>query len=364
MEVVVNGRFLSQPQSGVQRFAWQLVRAIDTHLSSINNSKLSVKLALPRLFSDALLLKSIEPVVLSESWPKTGHIWDQIMPMYFSNDAVDVHLTNGGPALRQRGVSVIHDAAIYRTPGNYSRKYVLAHKALELILSKRRRIYTVSEFSRGELSMFLNTPPDQISVIPNGGDHILSYAESGAGLEFIAPEKLSNAIVVIGSTSPNKNLKRLVSAFEKVNSIDKNLIIVGGFDDSVFSGSINLSGDSVYMPGRLTDEQIVFLLKRVRCLVFPSIYEGFGIPPLEALYLNCPVLCADIPATREVCGDSVTYFDPHSVESIAAAIQAMYNCSPTILQDRQASAFNRAREFTWHRSAAKLLNNIESDFGV
>jgi glycosyltransferase involved in cell wall biosynthesis len=111
------------------------------------------------------------------------------------------------------------------------------------------------------------------------------------------------------------------------------------------------------MPGRLTDGEIVALYRHALALVFPSLYEGFGIPPLEAMVHGCPVLAADIPAVHEVCGDAALYFNAHDVADCTHCLQEFLD-DPAKAESLRQKGIARYSEFSWSKSAGQVLQRL------
>lgn len=111
------------------------------------------------------------------------------------------------------------------------------------------------------------------------------------------------------------------------------------------------------MPGRLTDGEIVALYQHALALVFPSLYEGFGIPPLEAMVHGCPVLAADIPAVREVCGDAALYFNSHDTADCTRCLQSFLD-DPAMGKSLRQKGAARYEEFSWRKSAEQVLERL------
>lgn len=354
--VCINGRFLAQRASGVQRFAGELVKALDAELAHGQGRHIAARweLLVPPGEGPLPPLRHIRVRQVGQGH---GHLWDQLLRLHCARQDLLVNLCNGGAVLRGRSLSVIHDAAVFRTPLNFTRAYRGFHQLLGRALALRSRIATVSRFSREELSQVLGIPADRIAVVPNGSEHLRGVEPDFSALQPLGLEG-QRFFLFIGSPVPNKNLATAMAAFAQLGLPDLRFVIVGAVDGAVFGGG-GLQGPppGVVLAGRLSDAQIAALLQRARALVFPSLYEGFGIPPLEALLHRCPVIASDIPPVREVCGNAVLYFDPRNAGALALRMRQVLD-HPDSLSPLLDLGEARVAAHSWQRSAHCLLDAL------
>ena len=171
-------------------------------------------------------------------------------------------------------------------------------------------------------------------------------------------------ILFVGNVKPHKNLVRLVEAFGLlIDQIPHDLVIVGKRDgfltpDTIVEQKAARLGTRVHFAGYVKDDLLQQYLSNAELLVLPSVYEGFGLPPLEAMALGCPVLVADIPPLREVCGDAALYCDPYSATGIASRILDLIN-SPDLQSELRERGALRAGQFTWEKCATQTSEAIE-----
>jgi glycosyltransferase involved in cell wall biosynthesis len=353
--VCINGRFLTQRTSGVQRFATELVKALDAALAAGQGGHIAKQwqLLVPPGDWDVPALRCIQVRQVGRG---RGHLWDQLLRWHCHRNDLLVNLGNSGPVLRGRSLSVIHDAAVYRTPLNFTRGYRSFHQALGRLLALRSHIATVSDFSRSELSQVLHIPARRIAVVPNGSEHLRGVEPDPSALQRLGLQS-QRFLLFIGSPVPNKNLVTAVRAFCQLQLPDVRFVIVGAADSSVFGQGLQLLPPGVVLAGRLSDAQVAALLQRAHALVFPSLYEGFGIPPLEAMLHGCPVIASDIPPVREVCGDAVLYFDPTNAAALAQRMRQALE-DPAALWPLTERGQERVSLFSWQRSAQCLLEAL------
>ncbi len=355
--IFINGRFLTQRLSGVQRFARELVIALDARLRSFDNDGIRRQwvLLVPPGVKDDLGLRNIE--LRRVGW-RGGHLWDQTWFFYAARNGISVSLANSGPVLHPRSLNIIHDAIAFRMPENLSRSFRVLHQSLGRLLALRSRIGTVSEFSRRELASALGIDASKVFVISNGCEHI-GRVEPDESVRDRLGLGAKPYFLFVGSLAPNKNLARAIEAFASLTEGEHRLVIVGAPNARIFGASAQTSCSRVIFAGYLKDSEIAALYRHATALLFPSVYEGFGIPPLEAMAQGCPVLASDIPPVREVCGDAATYFDPLDVPSIAGALALAAGAAPAVPTLRRG-VIKRCSRFSWSESAAKLMDAVDS----
>lgn len=347
--IYIEGRFTTQRLTGVQRYAGEITRALD-RIVGAEAPSLRIVLLQPREGA-SLGLHHIEERRIASGG---SHAWTQFHFLRAARRGVALSLASSGPVLHRRQVVVIHDAAIYRHPDFYSKSYRVLHKTLGQMLAKTATIATVSEFSRGELAQFLKVPAARIVVAPNGSEHLQ-----------IAPDrqivdKLGLAgrpfFLVLGSLTTNKNLAVVIRALAHLPGNAARIVAVGDVNDGIF-GKLSIAPNPDFlMPGRLSDAEIAGLMGSARALIFPSIYEGFGIPPLEAMTHGCPVLASTAPAVMEVCGDAADYFPAHDDTALAGLLRkVLSDHDGSWRSERVRAGAERVGHFSWEASARTLL---------
>lgn len=357
----INGRFLGQPVSGVQRYGRELIAALDAILSTQRQPAEAWSIVVPEPVADGLSYRNIAVKVLPSRL--SGHLWEQGPLAFATRDGVLINLTNTGAVWRRNQISVIHDMSVYRNPEYFSRTYGRWHRLLGRCLARQAQLVTVSAFSRGEMADIFRMDPADIPIIRNGCDHMLDTPET-----FDAHERLGLAqspyFVVLGNQNRNKNVAAAIAAIGHVPQA--RLVIIGGARNHVFGSSERHDDGAgrVHYAGRLDDSEVGGLLRKSAGLVFPSFYEGFGIPPLEALAKDCPVLASDIPPVREVCGDAAVYFDPHDPLALAERMRETLGESPDARRERLRRGRERLGNLRWSTSAAALLETCRAQAGT
>lgn len=352
--IFINGRFLTQKTTGVQRFARELVTALNGDLAKGGADPLDVTLLAPAGTAKPVGLPHIGFQAVGA---RQGHAWEQWDLFRAARGGFLVNLANSGPVLHRRQITVIHDAAVYRAPSNYSLAYRTFHRTLGHLLARRSAFGTVSAFSRDELVDVLGVQADDILVIPNGFDHVLS-AEADHRIMDRLQLRHRPYFLFVGSLTPAKNLARAIEAFRQLGAGVATFVIVGSIDRAVFQGAATKTSPDVILAGRLNDQEMVALYRNALALVFPSLYEGFGLPPLEAMALGCPVIASRIPPVQEVCGDAALYFDPRDSRAMSKCM-GLVLARQSLRSEMSRQGLGRIQRFAWHQSARRLVEFLE-----
>jgi glycosyltransferase involved in cell wall biosynthesis len=356
-QIFINGRFLSQPFTGVQRYGTEVVKALDMVLRNKfgKTKEMEFFLLLPPDAIDTLPLEYIHTRRIGKL---RGIFWEQFELGNAAASGVLLNLGSTGSLFHSKQIITIHDANVYRIPGNFSFTFRTWYKFLMPLLGRRaKNILTVSKFSKQELADCCNIPENKITVVHNSASHILSNPADNSIFESLNLES-SEYVLCIGSGRPNKNTDLVQKAIVLLDGLGLQLVLVGTVDRKVFDHSEIEQRSNVHEVGAITDQQMRALFERAFCFVFPSLYEGFGIPPLEAMACGCPVIVSNIPALVETCGDAAIYCDTHDADDLAGKIRTLH----TNLQLRErmvVAGIARANAFSWERCATIILNQID-----
>jgi glycosyltransferase involved in cell wall biosynthesis len=238
-------------------------------------------------------------------------------------------------------------------------KKLYASIFFKTIAIKAKKIITVSYFTANEYeSYFGNTVKQKIKVISNGVSddwrNIVSQSESA----------LKPYIVYVGNVKPHKNLISLLNAFNLIkDDIEYDLVIVGkkeGFitgDQSVIELAKSM-GERIHFTGFVENWELKQYVKNAALMVYPSLYEGFGLPPLEAMAAGCPVIVSRIASLPEVCEEASLYFDPFSPEDIAEKIIKVVNDN-SLRSDLVKRGFKQSKKYSWQTTAFETIRLIE-----
>ena len=355
--VFLNGRFLSQSMTGVQRFSTEIASAIDQHVASGMWPETTV--LSPSRGRNSGVNESAERYRRLHhkrvGWMR-GHAWEQAELPLAARRGILVNLGNTAPLLGGlRQVVVIHDASVFDTPESYSFRFRTWYKALQRGLVRHgARIVTVSRFSRSQIAWRLNIDPACIAVMYEGAEHVLRVVADPAVLGRNGLRKRRYALVV-GSRVAHKNVAALGEAAAWLKRRGIVIASAGGFDRNVFQNTTSRDGGERQL-GRVSDGELRALYENAACLLFPSRYEGFGLPPLEAMACACPVLAASGGAVREICGERALYFTNSGETSVIKALERLFD-ENGLADELRAQGPAHAANFTWAASA-RILGDV------
>ena len=350
IRVVINGRFLAQVQTGVQRYARETLLALDALLAQRADltQQLRCELAVP---ADAQAVPVLQKISVHTLPFLRGHAWEQTSLAWFARDAFLVNFGHSGPLLKRRQMITMHDAAIAVLPDTFSRRYrALHHLLLWSLKSRVQVVMTVSEFSRRELGHHFGMAREVV-VGHCGWEHARPSADSLATLQEFGLEP-GRYVLAVGSIKPNKNFALLGRALRLLGDFALPVAVAGARDASVFQAAEPPPGD-LRLLGYVSDRALADLYRHAACFVLPSLYEGFGLPALEAMANGCPVLAARAGSVPEVCGDAALYFDPYNPASLARVLREIAN-RPALREELRVKAQRRLDRYTW-RSNAEIV---------
>jgi glycosyltransferase involved in cell wall biosynthesis len=358
MRLAINGRFLTQPTTGVQRYAREVVSALDLLLSAgqIDGRALTVELLVPPNLAHVPFLSNI---TLKQVGRLTGHAWEQVeLPFYTHNRSL-LNLCNTAPLAKRDQFVVIHDAAVFAMPRTFSRPFRLWYQLLLPSLGKvAQHIVTVSEFSRSELVRYRVAPTDKLSVVPESGEHILRVQPDTGILEEHGLGRRP-FVFAVSSLNPSKNFAALARAAELLDRPKFDIVIAGGTNPNVFHQSPDALPEHVLYLGYVSDQELRALYDHAACFIYPSAYEGFGLPPLEAMACGCPVIASKAASVPEICGDAALYCDPQNPWDIADKLLHLMSDSKLQLRLR-AKGLEHVARFTWKSCAEQLFRIVMS----
>jgi len=345
----INGRFLEYPITGVQRYSMMLTSTLDQLLSSgeLDSSTTETTCLIPKRTER----KPNWTWIRSERIGRfSGNLWEQIeLPLYVS-DGTLFSPANVGPFFVSGQAITIHDASVFAVPEAYSFAFRLKYKLLLKHLGKTSKIIiTDSHFSKSELVKYCQIDPQKIEVVYPGHEHILSIQPDENILDQYSLRD-KGFLLFVGSQSQHKNLQTLLSALKLINNQDLILVIAGGKYEKVFKDQQNEMPANVIDIAYITDPELCALYKNAKALIFPSKYEGFGFPVLEALAMNCPVICSNSASLPEVGGDFAHYFDPMKPAQLAELI------NETPQQKKDYALQSHLQNFSWENCAQKVWN--------
>ncbi|WP_407569947.1 glycosyltransferase [Deinococcus altitudinis] len=274
---------------------------------------------------------------------------------------------NTGPLLKRRQVVTIHDVATLDHPEWFERKFALWYRWMTPRLVRRaRQVLTVSEYSKARIVHHTGVSADRVTAIPLAADE--RFRPHSPEECRVVREQLglpTQFVLSVGSLEPRKNLGALLSAWQQWTDRPPELVLaISGSANKVFS-ALNLSAepDGVRFLGRVPDEQLPALYSAAEAFVYPSFYEGFGLPPLEAMASGTAVITSGTTSLPEVVGEAALTVNPHDPQSITAALRLLF-AGPEKRETLARQGLDRAARFSWQRTAEETARVLHAQLGA
>lgn len=343
---VVNGRYLTQKATGVHRYAFEIC-------NKLHEMGVDFHVAIPQEIDPGykFTFKTVKCGSLNT------HMWEQIsLPRYLKSigSPLLISFTGCGPLNYDNQIMTIHDVSHERYPQWFSKNYYrFYHFMMPRIGRKAHAVLTVSEFSKDEIVDTLGLDKDKIHVIHSNvpfhnkpsKDEILNFRRNPDAERYI---------IAVSSMDPRKNFVRLVEAFDKIEDKSIKLYIIGmsfkAFNTPDLQKLIN---ERVHLPGYIPDEALQAMYQNALLSVYPSLYEGFGLPPLESMTYGCPAINSSIPALREVSEDAALYVDPYDVEDMTIKINQLLE-DESLRQALRLRGLEQIKKYSWDKSAKQV----------
>lgn len=337
--ICANGRVLGYPLTGVQRYTSELLARLGDCVA---------------VYMPSTPMASVR-----------GHLWEQaVLPRHVGRNLL-WSPSNTGPLAVRRQVVTIHDVVPLDHPEWLNRRFAAWYRFLIPRLTSRvEGVIAISQFTKRRLLETCKIAERNIAVIPNGVDQRF-FPQDDEQIAAMRQElKLPGPhyVLALGSIEPRKNIPRLLEAWRRIVgdlSRDIWLVVAGGEGAAHIFRPQNLGRlpERVVFAGRVRDELIPALYSGAMLFVYPSTYEGFGLPPLEAMACGCAVLTGNRTALPEVVGDAGMTVDPFDVDALAGAIQCLIGDDDR-RGDHARRGLDRAKLFSWDRTALETGNYL------
>mgnify|MGYP001370450865 CR=1 FL=1 len=293
-------------------------------------------------------------------------LWSQIfLPLFlYQRKNIDVYFSPAHYLPRfcpVPQVVTVHDVAYLYYPEDFTKKDLWQLKNWTAFsIKKAKQIIAVSKTTKKDIVKNYNIDETRVSVVYNG------FEKTARGKT--AEVKLKNFILFVGTIQPRKNLEVLVDAFNKFIQINKDfkLVIVGKkgwLYKNIFEKVKTMSlEDKIIFTGHVTDEELIWYYKNAFCLVLPSIYEGFGIPVLEAMSYDCPVISSFSSSLPEIGGEASLYFDPKNSDDLLKKLKMLQD-NNKLRKELILKGQQRIKDFSWEKCGKETLDIIIGSVG-
>jgi glycosyltransferase involved in cell wall biosynthesis len=261
-------------------------------------------------------------------------------------------------------IITIYDILPILFPEVYPRMRYYFQHVIPYLIDKSTAIVTISEATKQDIQKYYNAGDKPIYIAyPSCRKDVFRLKEDKKNSEIKNKYSLDNFVLSVGETRPYKNTRRLIQAFARLNIDSLKLVVVGKIskiDPSLIELPKELKiVDRVIFMGEIDDEELAVLYRRAKVFVFPSLYEGFGIPPLEAMACGCPVVVSKVASLPEVCGDAAYYVNPYDIDDICVGIDRVIN-DLDLRQKLVDRGLERVKKFDYVKTVDRLLEIIYS----
>lgn len=342
-KIIINGRFLIHRVTGVERYAREILAELDTIVAPGE-----VILAIPPEIKEPPIYHNIKVIKVGTMH---NRMWEHIsFPWYVhKKNGISLNLCNVAPLI-DPGIVCIHDMKVKAHPEYFSWKFRMWYELLLKNETKRaKKIITVSEFSKSEIMKYYKVASNKIVVIPNAWQHYERIGFNKNALKKYNLEK-EKYYFAMGSMEPNKNFEWIAKT--ALLNPTENFAVAGSINKKIFAEGLGFEcPDNMHLLGYVTDEEAKTLMKECKAFVFPSFYEGFGIPPLEAISAGAKqIVVSDIPVMHEVFEDSAKYIDPRKPIIL----------TEDYVKNNIENHDKVVKKYSWRTSAQKLCNLLRN----
>ena len=365
MKIIIDARLYGSSHGGIGRYIEELIKNLEktdsNNLYVIILAKNNFDEYIPRNRNFKKILADYKiygfkeqfflPGLINKHKPDLVHFPHFNAPLFF-----------GG-----RFVVTIHDLIISHHPTTrastldpftYWLKILLYRLVISHAVKKSWKIVTVSQYTKKDIMDHFKTDPEKISVIYEGAD-LPKTIENKKVLEELGITK--DFLLYVGSAYPHKNLENLILAFQKMNS-DCQLVLVGKKNRFYQELEDNIPDNlksRIILTDYLPDEKLASLYQSAKLYVFPSLIEGFGLPPLEAQSYGLPVVSSNATCLPEILGESAMYFNPNNIEDMAGKMDLVLK-DESLRQELREKGYGNLKRFSWKKTALQTLEIYSS----
>jgi glycosyltransferase involved in cell wall biosynthesis len=365
--ILINGSMIDDKPSGVGIYSLYVIK----HLLKLQDNNIEFTLITPK--NNSVSSFKINKIYISSRLKNSSNrlasfyrlLWNIfVYPFYLRQFDLGYSPTSHGSIFSKNQIVTIHDLIALKYPNQNKLQYYYFKLLLPLWIRKVKKIIAISNITKNDILSTFNCDKKKIQVIYNGFDSRVNKIGSINNLK--EKHNFNNFILAIGASYPHKNILTLINSYNCIDSATKakhKLVICGNknqhtkfLEEKVFD--LGLSQNIIFT-GYVSDAELNSLYRHANLFVFPSLYEGFGFPPLEAMRSKCPVIVSDLPIFHEIYSNSVVYFKTNSHLDLSEKIEESLNMKDK--NDLVSIGLETASKYTWEKCSAEILNEIKNN---
>jgi glycosyltransferase involved in cell wall biosynthesis len=346
-KLFINGRFLTQELTGVQKYAAEVTKQL--------------LIAFPEatvLAPNHIIQKEMAQEMKAQTLGSLkGHMWEQLdLPRAVKKEnGFLINLANSAPLSLPEQMVTLHDAAFKVNPKWFSKKFAVSYGLLiPKLLKSARLVLTVSQSSSSDIQRLFGVEASRILVVRNGVCGEIAAHKPGK------TNRNAEFILTVSSINPRKNLVRLVEAVEKMTHPAELWITGAGHEAFASEGMETKFKESprVKYLGYVNDRELIKLYSNARFMVYPSLYEGFGLPILEAMHMGCPVAASDIPVFKELFEGAIATFPPTDIDRMAQVMDEIWE-NAAERKRLSIAGIERAAKYRYDDEVSPLIASLK-----
>ena len=366
---------LDEKPTGVGVYSFNLINNLFRLYGKDSGKRLTVFSPTYQQLNKDLKVVKLPALLQSSKYGKTAafcrFLWNTFSyPLQAWGYDLLISPTTHGSFLLKNQVITIHDLLSLRYKNISAHQRFYFKYLLPFLVSRAKLVLTVSETTRQDIIRLLKCPEEKVKVVYNGYDRSQYYSKEEKEQLFFQEYGFRNYLLAVGPTYPHKNLEMLLLAYQEMDPAIRSrhpLVIAGGKKEYIHylkrrTRELQLE-EEVHFAGYIPLRLMPSLYREAYALVFPSLYEGFGIPLLEAMACGCPVAVSRASSMPEVCEDAALYFDPMDQVSIRTAIERLISDKMTYSQLREKGLI-QVQKFSWEKTALEVKTLLDNHFSI
>jgi len=375
LSIAMNGSMLDEQPTGVGVYSFNLINHLFRLYGNDSGKTFTVFTPTQQSLNKDLKVVKLPALLQSSKYGKTAalcrFLWNTFSyPLQARGYDLLISPTTHGSFLLKNQVITIHDLLSLRYKNISAHQRFYFKYLLPMLVSRAELILTVSETTRQDIIQLLKCPEEKVKVIYNGYDTSRYYLKERSEALICREFGLRDYLLAVGPTYPHKNLEMLLLAYREMDPVVRGrhpLAIAGGKREYINFlkrrvKELELENE-VHFLGYVPMQLMPSLYREAYALIFPSLYEGFGIPLLEAMACGCPVAVSCTSSMPEVCGDAALYFDPLDKLSIRTAIERLISDTATCGRLKEKGLI-RVKKFSWEKTAQELKTLLDNHFSI